>query len=104
MRVVHLIEILRTDNRDFQDAHRTLDKVAMLTLSLSQLLLGLLKPGIVCQDVLFNFLLSFNQLVLGGDVLFCELGNVDSSVCILIELVEELVHDLRSVFVINALL
>ena len=47
-------------------------------------LFSLLQPLVVCQNVLLDLMLALNQLVLGRDVLPCELGEVYMPVLILI--------------------
>ena len=67
-------------------------------------LFSLLQPLVVRQNVLLDLMLALNQLVLGRDVLPCELGEVYMPVLILIELLVDLIDDLAAMLIINAFL
>ena len=103
VRVVNTDEVLSTDHRDLQDTHGALHIVSVGTFSLLEQLLCFFQLRIVGQDVLLDFCFTLNELILRRDVLLRELSEVNATICIFVELVEELVYDLGAVLIINTL-
>ena len=69
MRVIDIVKIFGANHGDVQDAHRSLNVIAMDSLGLRQFLLSCLKLGIVCEDTLLDLVLALDELILSGDVL-----------------------------------
>lgn len=72
-------------------------------LCLRQLLLRILQLGVVREDALLDLVLALDQLILGRNVLLGELSQINSTVLILVKLVEKLVNYLRPVLIVNTL-
>ena len=104
MGVVDTDEVLSADNGYLQDTHRALNIVTMGAFCLFELFLSIFQPGVVGQDVLLDFCFTLDELILSRYVLLRELGEVNATIGIFVELVKELVYDLRAVLIINTLI
>ena len=104
MGVVDTDEVLSANNGYLQDTHWALNVVSMSALCLFELFLSIFQPGVVGQDVLLDFCFTLDELILSRYVLLRELGEVNATIGIFVELVKELVYDLGAVLIINTLI
>ena len=104
MGVVDTDEVLSADNGYLQDTHRALNIVSVSAFCLFELFLRFFQSGVVGQDVLLDFCFTLDELILSRYVLLRELGEVNATIGIFVELVKELVYDLGAVLIINTLI
>ena len=103
VRVIHTVEVLSANHADAQHAHRSLNEVSMRLLGPGKLLLRLPKLRVVCQDALLDLSLAFHKLVLRHNVLLGEFIEVDAPVCIVVQLLEQLLYNLRAMLIVDTL-
>ena len=103
--VLHAKQVLCAHDRDVELAHWSRDiAVAMVPLGIFQLFLGFSKSMIGFDDLPLEFSFFIRQLLEGLIVLGGELANVNVSISVSVQVVEELVDDLGAMVIIDTVL
>ena len=104
VRVLHANKVLSANHSDEQVSHRSLNVAVVLPLRISKLLLCLLQPLMIHNDLRLDVGFAFNELILGCDVLSRELGKVNSAILVSVQLLKKFGNDLGAVIIVDAAL